>query len=66
MRKRKSLVGYACVGTHGKIYCCSLSQDLRLQGRYEIYDNWKDARNNAWSEKHIIKVKIEEISNAKT
>jgi hypothetical protein len=49
---------YACVGTHGKIYVCCTSLDLSKRGRLEVYDNWNDARANAWSEDHVREVTI--------
>lgn len=49
---------WACVGTHGKIYGCFSTQDLRLLDRLEIYMNEKSARNNAISENYVREVTI--------
>lgn len=49
---------WACVGSHGKIFACEISQDLRLRGRFEIYTNYRDARANAIGENYVREIKI--------
>jgi len=58
--KSKKLLarGYACVGSHGKIYACAISQDPQKQGRFEIYTDENAARINAIYKP--VKVKIYE------
>jgi hypothetical protein len=55
---KRSLKAFACVGTHGLPYCCQISSDPRLNGRYEIFDNYSDARKMALSVKNIRRVRI--------
>lgn len=55
---KKSIQAFAAVGSHGLPFCCQVSSDQRLQGRFEIFDNYSDARKTAISDQNIRRVRI--------
>jgi len=61
-RKAKPVRGWACIGTHGKIYYTAVSQDLSKQGRVAVYLNYVDARNNAIGDDFVVPVEIREVA----
>ena len=61
--KKKARVlarGFACVGTHGKIYVCDSSPHEATIGRFEIYYTEADALRNAISPSNVVKVTVHE------
>lgn len=54
----KKVIAYACVGTHGQIYCCATSADPAKVGRYEVFFSRADAERMALSPKHVVQVTI--------
>jgi hypothetical protein len=58
MARKKSFEGFACVGTHGGIYCTSWSPHPENRGRYEIYDTKEAAERMALTPAHVRRVRI--------
>lgn len=59
--KFRTIRAFACVGSHGGVYCTDVSPHDATIGRYQIYSTREIAEMNAFTKDEVREVIVREI-----
>lgn len=57
-KRRKVTTAYACVGGNGKPFVTMSSPEAQTVGRFEIFENYRDALRNSIGPGYVRQVRI--------